>query len=177
MHAPRLGIFESFSDSSQLGACPCVQQGWWKWLSGVIDNSLYAVLFLDYTKSVVPALGGGFGRVISLNVIVFVSRHFSSSFFFLVAHACRGVFATGLLFENGDFEEKWSGFSPVIELPLLTGVALRSLHCFPLSLRELNPRNHLLPELPRRAVVLRASKSLLTPSLKAALSAGYMEAQ
>jgi hypothetical protein len=56
--------------------CLRSQQGWWKWLSGVIDNSLYAVLFLDYSKAVVPALGSGLGRVIALNVIVFVSlRH------------------------------------------------------------------------------------------------------
>ncbi|TKY60381.1 polyamine transporter [Spatholobus suberectus] len=35
------------------------QQGWMKWLSGVIDNALYPVLFLDYLKPGIPALGGG----------------------------------------------------------------------------------------------------------------------
>lgn len=39
------------------------QQGWWKWLSGVIDNALYPVLFLDYLKAVVPAVGEGPVRV------------------------------------------------------------------------------------------------------------------
>jgi hypothetical protein len=31
-----------------------------KWLNEVIDNSLYLVLFLDYLKSVIPTLGGGY---------------------------------------------------------------------------------------------------------------------
>ncbi|KAG9148147.1 hypothetical protein Leryth_014073 [Lithospermum erythrorhizon] len=37
--------------SSALGPFWGFQQGWWKWLSGVIDNALYPVLFLDYLKS------------------------------------------------------------------------------------------------------------------------------
>lgn len=44
-----------------------------KWLSGVIDNALYPVLFLDYLKSEIPALGGGFPRVaavLALTVIL-----------------------------------------------------------------------------------------------------------
>ncbi|XP_051137333.1 probable polyamine transporter At1g31830 [Andrographis paniculata] len=35
------------------------QLGWAKWLAGVIDNALYPVLFLDYLKSTIPAVGGG----------------------------------------------------------------------------------------------------------------------
>ncbi|CBI37465.3 unnamed protein product, partial [Vitis vinifera] len=42
--------------SSALGPYWGFQQGWMKWLSGVIDNALYPVLFLDYLDSSVPAL-------------------------------------------------------------------------------------------------------------------------
>ncbi|KAL6979983.1 hypothetical protein U1Q18_021634 [Sarracenia purpurea var. burkii] len=49
--------------SSALGDYWGFQQGWMKWLSGVIDNALYPVLFLDYLKSGIPALSGGFPRV------------------------------------------------------------------------------------------------------------------
>lgn len=49
--------------SSALGPYWGFQQGWMKWLSGVIDNALYPVLFLDYLKSGIPALGGGLPRV------------------------------------------------------------------------------------------------------------------
>ncbi|XP_026663243.2 polyamine transporter PUT1-like isoform X1 [Phoenix dactylifera] len=48
--------------SSALGPYWGFQQGWMKWLSGVIDNALYPVLFLDYLKSTIPALGGGIPR-------------------------------------------------------------------------------------------------------------------
>eukprot|EP00850_Spirogloea_muscicola_P024097 SM000441S16121 [mRNA] locus=s441:24154:27283:+ [translate_table: standard] len=48
------------------------QEGWWKWLSGVIDNSLYPVLFLDYLKRVQPAFGSGPTRYITLIVITAV---------------------------------------------------------------------------------------------------------
>lgn len=43
--------------SSALGPYWGFQQGWMKWISGVIDNALYPVMFLDYLKSGVPALG------------------------------------------------------------------------------------------------------------------------
>lgn len=59
--------------SSALGPFWGFQQGWMKWLSGVIDNALYPVLFLDYLKSEIPALGGGFPRVaavLALTVIL-----------------------------------------------------------------------------------------------------------
>lgn len=48
--------------SSALGSFWGFQQGWMKWLSGVIDNALYPVLFLDYLKSSIPALDGGLPR-------------------------------------------------------------------------------------------------------------------
>ncbi|EFJ04485.1 hypothetical protein SELMODRAFT_138613 [Selaginella moellendorffii] len=45
------------------------QEGWWKWLSGVIDNALYPVMFLDYLKWAIPSVAGGVVRLISLLVI------------------------------------------------------------------------------------------------------------
>lgn len=52
--------------SSALGPFWGFQQGWMKWLSGVIDNALYPVLFLDYLKSGIPALGGGLPRIVAV---------------------------------------------------------------------------------------------------------------
>lgn len=52
--------------SSALGPFWGFQQGWMKWLSGVIDNALYPVLFLDYLKSAIPALGGGLPRIMAV---------------------------------------------------------------------------------------------------------------
>ncbi|XP_042006872.1 probable polyamine transporter At1g31830 isoform X1 [Salvia splendens] len=52
--------------SSALGPFWGFQQGWMKWLSGVIDNALYPVLFLDYLKSGIPALAGGLPRVVAV---------------------------------------------------------------------------------------------------------------
>ncbi|EAZ43399.1 hypothetical protein OsJ_28004 [Oryza sativa Japonica Group] len=52
--------------ASALGPYWGFQQGWMKWLSGVIDNVLYPVLFLDYLKSGVPALGRGATRAFAV---------------------------------------------------------------------------------------------------------------
>ncbi|CAM8880727.1 unnamed protein product [Rhodiola kirilowii] len=48
--------------SAALGPYLGFLQGWLKWLSGVIDNALYPVMFLDYLKPSIPALGEGFPR-------------------------------------------------------------------------------------------------------------------
>ena len=37
-----------------------------KWLSGVINNTLYPALFLDYLKLAIPALGGGLLRILAV---------------------------------------------------------------------------------------------------------------
>ncbi|KAK2974301.1 hypothetical protein RJ640_026862 [Escallonia rubra] len=58
--------------SSALGPYWGFQVGWVKWLSGVIDNALYPVLFLDYLKSAIPALGGGLPKVIAVLVLTVV---------------------------------------------------------------------------------------------------------
>ncbi|CAN0879701.1 Probable polyamine transporter At1g31830 [Linum grandiflorum] len=55
--------------SSALGPFWGFQQGWMKWLSGVIDNALYPVLFLDYLKPAVPALEDGFVRMVAVLVL------------------------------------------------------------------------------------------------------------
>ncbi|WOK99994.1 hypothetical protein Cni_G08706 [Canna indica] len=55
--------------SSALGPFWGFQQGWMKWLSGVIDNALYPVLFLDYLKSGVPILGGGLPRILAVLIL------------------------------------------------------------------------------------------------------------
>ncbi len=44
--------------------CPLVlQEGFWKWLSGVTDNSVYPVMFLSYLQQVWPVLEGGASRM------------------------------------------------------------------------------------------------------------------
>ncbi|KAL3818341.1 hypothetical protein ACJIZ3_004246 [Penstemon smallii] len=58
--------------ASALGPFWGFQQGWMKWLSGVIDNALYPVLFLDYLKSEIPALGGGFPRIVAVLALTVV---------------------------------------------------------------------------------------------------------
>jgi amino acid transporter len=58
--------------SAALGPYWGFQQGWMKWLSGVIDNALYPVLFLDYLKSAIPALGGGLPRVLAVLALTVV---------------------------------------------------------------------------------------------------------
>ncbi|KAK3006550.1 hypothetical protein RJ639_017705 [Escallonia herrerae] len=58
--------------SSALGPYWGFQVGWVKWLSGVIDNALYPVLFLDYLKSAIPALAGGLPGVIEVLVLTVV---------------------------------------------------------------------------------------------------------
>ncbi|XP_015083264.1 probable polyamine transporter At1g31830 [Solanum pennellii] len=58
--------------SSALGPYWGFQLGWMKWLSGVIDNALYPVLFLDYLKSAIPALGGGLPRVLAVLVLTVI---------------------------------------------------------------------------------------------------------
>lgn len=55
--------------SSALGPYWGFQQGWMKWLSGVIDNALYPVLLLDYMKSSIPALGEGWPRILAVLIL------------------------------------------------------------------------------------------------------------
>ncbi|VFQ92213.1 unnamed protein product [Cuscuta campestris] len=63
--------------TSALGPYWGFQQGWMKWLSGVIDNALYPVLFLDYLKSALPALADGFPRAIAAFALTIVLTYLS----------------------------------------------------------------------------------------------------
>ncbi|XP_012459149.1 probable polyamine transporter At1g31830 [Gossypium raimondii] len=63
--------------SSALGPYWGFQQGWMKWLSGVIDNALYPVLFLDYLKSAIPALENGLPRTVAVLVLTVVLTYMS----------------------------------------------------------------------------------------------------
>lgn len=47
------------------------QEGWWKWISGVTDNALYPVLFLDYFKRGFPMFADGPIRFVALLAITF----------------------------------------------------------------------------------------------------------
>ncbi|KAJ6327030.1 hypothetical protein OIU78_014004 [Salix suchowensis] len=58
--------------STALGPYWGFQQGWMKWLSGVIDNALYPVLFLDYLKSGIPGLAGGLPRAAAALALTFL---------------------------------------------------------------------------------------------------------
>lgn len=73
------------------------QQGWWKWLSGVIDNALYPVLFLDYLKFVIPAVGGGVVRVCSVLVITAVLTYVNYRGLTIVGWAAVGLGVFSLL--------------------------------------------------------------------------------
>ncbi|KAK8564330.1 hypothetical protein V6N13_005436 [Hibiscus sabdariffa] len=63
--------------SSALGPYWGFQQGWMKWLSGIIDNALYPVLFLDYLKSAIPKLEGSLPRTIAVLAITIVLTYMS----------------------------------------------------------------------------------------------------
>lgn len=47
-------------------------QGWWKWVSGVINNATYPILCLDYVKSIFPLVGSGVPRVSGVVIITSV---------------------------------------------------------------------------------------------------------
>lgn len=71
------------------------QQGWWKWLSGVIDNALYPVLFLDYLKSAVPEVGSGLPRVAAILVITLALTFLNYRGLTIVGwgSVCLGIFS------------------------------------------------------------------------------------
>lgn len=81
--------------SSALGPYWGFQQGWMKWLSGVIDNALYPVLFLDYLKSGIPALGSGLPRVVATWGLTIVLTYLNYRGMTIVGWVavCLGVFS------------------------------------------------------------------------------------
>lgn len=52
--------------SSAFGPFWGFQEGFWKWVSGVMDNALYPVLFLDYLKHSIPIFNNFIARVPAL---------------------------------------------------------------------------------------------------------------
>ncbi|KAJ7538820.1 hypothetical protein O6H91_11G064100 [Diphasiastrum complanatum] len=71
------------------------QEGWWKWLSGVIDNALYPVLFLDYLKWVFPSVSGGPTRLACLLIITVALTYFNYRGLTIVGYAAvaLGIFS------------------------------------------------------------------------------------
>lgn len=57
--------------SSAFGPFWGFQEGFWKWFSGVMDNALYPVLFLDYLKHSIPAFNLFYARIPALLGITF----------------------------------------------------------------------------------------------------------
>ncbi|KAL5099833.1 hypothetical protein RYX36_004160 [Vicia faba] len=81
--------------STALGPFWGFQQGWMKWLSGVIDNALYPVLFLDYLKSAIPVIGGGLPRVFATWGLTVVLTYLNYRGLTIVGFAavCLGIFS------------------------------------------------------------------------------------
>ncbi|PHT36453.1 Polyamine transporter PUT1 [Capsicum baccatum] len=69
---PILSREEIWDRVRNLGPYWGFQQGWVKWISGVINNALYPVMFLDYLKSAIPALGGGLPRIVAILALTLV---------------------------------------------------------------------------------------------------------
>lgn len=46
-----------------------MQEGFWSWLSGVTDNSLYPVMFMSYLDAMVPGLDVGWRRTVFLFIV------------------------------------------------------------------------------------------------------------
>ncbi|KAF2302147.1 hypothetical protein GH714_032950 [Hevea brasiliensis] len=140
--------------SSALGPYWGFQQGWMKWLSGVIDNALYPVLFLDYLKSAVPALGSGFPRVAAIlgasalsNMGMFVAEMSSDSFQllgmaergmlpeFFGKRSCYGTPLAGIFFSASAFVKlrmEYPGAPRPYKIPV--GIAGAILICIPPTL-------------------------------------------
>lgn len=57
--------------SSAFGPFWGFQEGFWKWFSGVMDNALYPVLFLDYLKHSLPVFNRTIARIPALLGITF----------------------------------------------------------------------------------------------------------
>ncbi|CAN4112588.1 unnamed protein product [Withania somnifera] len=84
--------------STTLGPYWGFQQGWVKWMSGVVDNALYPVLFLDYIKSGVPALASGLPRTIVILVLIIALTYLNyRAIFTLLPFAIMGVIALPML--------------------------------------------------------------------------------
>ncbi|KAI5075333.1 hypothetical protein GOP47_0009409 [Adiantum capillus-veneris] len=67
------------------------QEGFWKWFSGVMDNALYPLLFLDYLKHSVPLVGFGSARMLALLVITFCLTYLNYRGLTIVGYMAVGL--------------------------------------------------------------------------------------
>ncbi|KAF3635836.1 hypothetical protein FXO38_24455 [Capsicum annuum] len=106
--------------SSTLGPYWGFQQGWVKWINGVIDNALYPVMFLDYLKSAIPALGGGLPRIVAVLALTLVLTYMNYRGLTIVAWMAVSlvdttVDTTAQVEEFQKSIEKWHQTQPSLE--------------------------------------------------------------
>uniref|UniRef100_A0A804KMY5 Uncharacterized protein n=1 Tax=Musa acuminata subsp. malaccensis TaxID=214687 RepID=A0A804KMY5_MUSAM len=112
--------------SSALGHFWGFQQGWMKWLSGVIDNALYPVLFLDYLKSGIPDFGGGLPRTVAVLIltVALTYMNYRGLNIFFSKRSRHGTPLVGILFSaSGVLLLSWMSFQEII-------AAENFLYCF-----------------------------------------------
>ncbi|KAJ6395654.1 hypothetical protein OIU77_020834 [Salix suchowensis] len=102
--------------SSALGPYWGFQQGWMKWLSGVIDNALYPVLFLDYLKSAIPALEGGFPRIVAVLALTVALTYMNYRGLSIVGNVDWGLYLN-TLFWNLNYWDSISTLTGEVENP------------------------------------------------------------
>lgn len=71
------------------------QEGFWSWLSGVTDNSIYPVMFADNLRIFIPALNDGWPRCAVLAGAVLAGM--SVGVTRAVGHLCGPVARQGLI--------------------------------------------------------------------------------
>ncbi|GBG79992.1 hypothetical protein CBR_g30253 [Chara braunii] len=72
------------------------QEGWWKWLSGVIDNSLYAILFLDYLMNAVPLFRAGVIRWVAACILCGLMTYLNYRGLTIVGRTAMGLLVFSL---------------------------------------------------------------------------------
>eukprot|EP00250_Pteridium_aquilinum_P013813 c21588_g1_i1 orf=383-1924(-) len=73
------------------------QEGFWKWFSGVMDNALYPLLFLDYLKHSVPLFSTGTARMLALLVMTFCLTYLNYRGLTIVGYMAVGMAFFSLL--------------------------------------------------------------------------------
>lgn len=73
------------------------QEGFWKWFSGVMDNALYPLLFLDYLKHSVPLFSTGTARMVALLLMTFCLTYLNYRGLTIVGYMAVGLAFFSLL--------------------------------------------------------------------------------
>eukprot|EP00249_Psilotum_nudum_P021011 c27933_g1_i1 orf=209-1672(-) len=70
-------------------------QGWWKWVSGVINNATYPILCFDYLESMLSVLAAGTTRVLGLVAFTGILTYLNYRGLNIVGWAavCLGIFS------------------------------------------------------------------------------------